>query len=244
MPRTRALRIVAATVTRARDDAEQDLIFTTLSSLAATGMPVVAADGGSPQSFLDRLRQIEGVSLVFPERPGLVRQVHASVDAALGTPATHILYLESDKALFVAQTLGSLLGAADDETALLLAARSPEAFATFPPFQRRTEGAFNAVASDVLGVVTDYLYGPFLMNRAVAALAAGAHPDAGWGWRPFVFAAARARGETIRAAEGDFVCPPQQRTENDEERTHRLQQLRQNIDGLLQGVRASGGPPS
>ena len=122
---------------------------------------------------------------------------------------------------------------AHESAGVVLASRSPSSFATFPAFQRRAESAFNAVASVILGVDADFLYGPFLMNGYVAALVDGAAPDLGWGWRPFDIqhrpTAWSANGHRRRG----LPRPADQVHEHDAERQHRLRQLGENLNGLV-----------
>lgn len=234
--------ISVATITRARDPREERLITRTLHALSNLGLPVVVADGGSPAAFLDGLSRIPELMLTPPDHPGLVGQIKASVRMARESGSAYVLYLESDKELFVSGPITNFIESAiaEPDTGVILASRSRRSFETFPPFQRRTESAFNNVASDVIGLAADYLYGPFLMEHSVAAHVEGIGEDLGWGWRPFIFATTRRLGRCVRAIEGDYVCPSDQANEDDEDRLHRLRQLRQNIDGLTRAVAATG----
>jgi hypothetical protein len=227
-----------ATVTRARGAREEDLIARTLNGLSNLGLPVVVSDGGSSAAFLDSLSGIPQLALTLPEHPGLVGQVKASVRMARESGSAYILYLESDKELFVTGPMTNFIESAiaEPDTGVILASRSRRSFDTFPPFQRRTESAFNTVASEVIGLEADYLYGPFLMEHSVAAHVEAAAADLGWGWRPFIFASAPRLGRRVHAIEGDYVCPSEQANEDDEDRLHRLWQLRQNIEGLTNAV--------
>ena len=117
----------------------------------------------------------------------------------------------------------------------MLAARSSAAFATFPAFQQRAERSFGELCGEVIGERTDYLYGPFLLKSVLVAELAAADASVGWGWRPFLFNVARARGYRIVSISGDSACPIDQR--GDEERVHRLRQLSENADGLARSCR-------
>jgi hypothetical protein len=235
--------ISVATITRARDAREEGLITRTLTALSHLGIPVVVADGGSPAAFLDSLSRIPKLTLTPPDHPGLIGQVKASVRMARASGSACILYLESDKELFVSGPMTDFIESAiaEPDTGVILASRSRHSLETFPPFQRRTESAFNTVASDVIGLQADYLYGPFLMDHSVAAHVAGVAADLDWGWRPFIFATTRRLGRRVRAIEGDYVCPSDQAIEDDGDRLHRLRQLRQNIDGLTRAVATTSG---
>ena len=231
-------RIAVATITRARDADEERLVARTLSGLAAFGLPIVASDGGSSASFLRELSQIPGLTLASSEHPGMTGQVKASVRQARALDRPWVLYLESDKEMFVREWFRGFITSAErcDDADVILASRSEQAFGTFPPFQRRTESAFNAVTSEVIGVEADYLYGPGLMRQFVALHVDAVGQDLGWGWRPFVFALAGRRAGGLRIVNGDYVCPPEQRHEDEGERVHRLCQLAQNVDGLTRAA--------
>jgi hypothetical protein len=231
-------QIVVATITRARDAPEERLVARTLAALGALDLPIVASDGGSSPAFLHEMSQLPGVTLVPAEHHGMIGQVRASVHRSRALERPWVLYLESDKELFVTEWLGEFLhrAAGHPQAEVIVAARSERAFATFPPFQRSVETAFNAVASEVIGVTADYLYGPFLMRQPVTAHVDAVPPDLGWGWRPFVFA----RAGCPVAIEGEYACPPGQRREDDGERLHRLSQLAQNVQGLARAAELQG----
>jgi hypothetical protein len=237
-------RLVVATITRARDAGEERLVARTLSGLAALGLPIVASDGGSSEAFIRELSQIPGLSLAPSEHPGMTGQVKAAVRLARACGRPWVLYLESDKELFVRHWLRDFVTSAAhaDEADVILASRSHDAFETFPPFQRRTESAFNGVTSEVIGVEADYLYGPFLMRQLAAVQVDAVAPELGWGWRPFLFALAGRRAGGLRIVNGDYVCPPEQRHEDDGERLHRLRQFAQNVDGLTRAAQQNPAP--
>jgi hypothetical protein len=218
-------------MTLARDEQQGQVLLEALRSLARRNTAIFAADGASPQPFLDAVARIP-VTLVPPRARNLVGQIVASLNAAAATGAPFILYTEPDKQTFFDTHLDAFLAAAprDREVGIVLAARSSRAFATFPAFQQRTERSFNELCAEVVGEQTDYLYGPFLLNSTLVAELAGVDASVGWGWRPFLFNLARRRGYRVASIAGDYACPIDQR--GDEERAHRLRQLSQNADGL------------
>src|SRR3954452_24853767 len=97
------------TVSLARDEHEAGLIHGTLEHLSHAGIPVVVADGGSPPDFIHAISSLPHVSVVVPQRPGLVAQVQAAFAAAPARQAPFLVYLESDKALFAQQHLADFL---------------------------------------------------------------------------------------------------------------------------------------
>ena len=231
----RPASISIATITWARDENEASLILDAVTTLAGAGMPVAISDGGSPPEVVSALAAIPRVSIVPPRERGLVHQVRASVTAAAAQARPFILYTESDKRQFFEQSLAAFLSAApeDEKVGIVLASRTEAAFATFPSLQRFCETTINVLTGETTGVVADYSYGPFLMRRDVAERLDGLSARIGWGWRHYIFAAAAQLGFRIVAIAGDYPCPVDQRQEDVGERTHRMRQLSQNVDGLV-----------
>jgi hypothetical protein len=228
-------RVCAATVTWARTEAEQQLLRTSLLRLAKTGLTIVVADRDSGPAFRAFLDSNAQFRVVAPLGPTLVGQVQASLSAALETGADFILYTESDKALFFRDGLEPFLDGAElgGRTGAVLAARTDDSFATFPPIQRLTERTINELCAELTGSRGDYSYGPFILNRVLVPHLADLAPDAGWGWRHFIFATAARLGYSVTHSVGDYPCPPDQRQEDRTESLHRMRQLEQNIRGLL-----------
>jgi hypothetical protein len=230
--------ISIATVTLVRREDEERLLRTSLQRLSRHGMRVALSDGGSPPAFVQFVQTLERFTMVPPAGGGLVAQVTASMRAAAAWQTAFILYTEPDKHLFFDGRLADFVARApsNDNVGVVLAARDQPSFSTFPPFQQRTEGALNAICADLVGARGDYCYGPFLMNRALLSELDAMKSELGWGWRPFIFAAARRRGYDVVHHVGDFPCPPEQRHEDESERIHRLRQLRQNVEGLIEAL--------
>ncbi len=230
-----------ATMTWARNDAEEALLRRSLGLLAGLGMPVFVTDGGSPAPFLDFLRGLPGVTVLSPPRPGLWMQTRTSLRAARDAGTPFILYTEPDKADFFAQSLPQRLAEAvpDDGLGVRLFSRSGEGFASFPAFQQMTETTINACCREVIGVPADYVYGPFLLNRAVVPHLETLPETIGWGWRPYAFNVARRLGYRVAAVTGNFLCPEDQREDTPAERIYRMRQLVQNIEGLTLSTAAT-----
>jgi hypothetical protein len=223
--------LAIATMTLARDAQQSAALLAALHTLSRTEAPIYVADGGSTPAFTAALTALP-VTIVPPQRPGLVGQVEAGLAAAAASGATRVLYTEPDKEWFFANHLDAFLaGAPDDrDVGVVVAARSESAFATFPRFQQRTERMFNELCAEIVGDANDYLYGPFIVAAPLVAEIAGLDPIVGWGWRPFLFNRARRRGFRIAFVAGEFDCPIEQR--GADEQVHRLRQLSQNVEGL------------
>jgi hypothetical protein len=226
--------VIAATMTRAETAGQAALLERALRRLA-DGRGVAVADGGSSDAFLAALDALPGVTRVASDGAGLVGQIKGSLQFALKSGAASILYTEPDKEDFFARGLDGFLRAAAgvEGAGVVLAARSAASYATFPEMQRYTEGVINTLCGHYTGVAGDYSYGPFLIDRRLVPHVLSMADDAGWGWRPFVFALAARLGLPVTLLEGDYPCPPDQRAEDASERLHRIRQLQQNLRGLV-----------
>lgn len=233
--------VAVATMTWARDAAEERLLRESLTLLAEFGAPVFVTDGGSGGPFLEFLHAVPHFRVFESGAPGAWPQARTSIGAAAdATAARFILYTEPDKRDFFRDSLREFISEAPSggDVGVVLASRSAESFATFPEFQRQTETAINRCCAEVLGVEADFTYGPFLLNRALVPHLGRAADSIGWGWRPYAFGTARARGYSVRHVEGRLPCPPEQREDGRAERLYRVKQLGQNIRGLLDSLDA------
>jgi hypothetical protein len=233
--------VAVATLTWARDAAEERLLRESLTLLAGFGAPVFVTDGGSGAAFVDFIQALPNFRVFESAAPGVWPQARTSIGAAADTTnARFILYTEPDKRDFFRESLRGFVSEApsDTDVGVVLASRSAESFNTFPAFQRHTETAINRCCAEVLGVDADYTYGPFLLDRALVPHLARAADDIGWGWRPYAFGTARAHGHRILRVEGNLPCPPEQREDGKAERLYRVKQLGQNVRGLLDSLDA------
>ena len=231
-------QLAVATITSARTPAEDDRLRRSLARLAQAQLPVAVADAGTNRDFAGFLTRLANFQVRTPLARGLVAQVIASMDLAARFDTPHILYTEPDKELFFERGLGDFVRGAmahaeGPEVGVVLASRSAESFATYPPMQRYTEGIINDLCGQLLGCPGDYSYGPFVVSRALLPPLRSLRHDLGWGWRHFAFRAAHVLGLRVVHVTGDHPCPPDQRVEDDAERAHRLRQLSENIQGLI-----------
>lgn len=235
-------QVSIATMTLVRDAAEDRLVRASLERLAREQRPIVVADGGSPPGFVAFMRVLPGVTVVEPDGRGLVAQAKACISAAASHGSPFLLYTEPDKLSFFEHGLASFIHAApdDDRVGVIVASRSTASVATFPVVQQFTETTFNRACAESFGVDGDYTYGPFLIRTGLARYIDAVTPDLGWGWRPYLFAVAYRLGYRIEHVTGDRPCPPEQRLDEEGERIHRMRQLAQNINGLLQALTRPG----
>jgi hypothetical protein len=129
-------RVAVATITRARNADEADLLITALQALATFGLPVAVADGGSGAAFLERLRAIPRITPARPlvGRIGLVAQVQAALETAIESGPDYILYTEPDKRGFFENRLADFLAQLErhPRAGVLVPSRDPASFTTFP----------------------------------------------------------------------------------------------------------------
>jgi hypothetical protein len=232
--------ITIATITWARNAQEQAVLQEALQQLAALDIPVFITDGGSGENFLKFIRSFPDFTLLGPVQ-GLWMQTKTSLLAAFHTGFPFVFYTEPDKKDFFSDILPDLLTKirTDADTGIVLASRSLRGFQTFPVFQQMTETTINNCCAEITGRKTDYVYGPFLMNRNIIPFLEELPPTIGWGWRPYAFNISRHLGYRTDVVEGDFSCPQNQRQEDSAERLYRMKQMSQNIDGLILSAQAS-----
>ena len=231
-------QVAVATIAWARDDGEEQLLRAALTSLSQLGLPVAVADKGNRPAFTEFLRMCPGFTVVVADGSSMLAQVRASARLAAGTGREFILYTEPDKQQFFTTGLPAFLTAvpAGRSTGVALAARSARAFSTFPSIQQYTERVINELWERFGGQPGDYSYGPMAMHRDLVPRLEPLTPDIGWGWRHFMVGTARKLGYEVLTIEGDYPCPPDQRSEDAAERLHRVRQLAQNVEGLIRSV--------
>jgi hypothetical protein len=141
-----------ATISWARDEQEATLLTTALTHLSAHGRPLFVTDAGSPGSYIQGLSQLPNSTILGPVR-GVWPQAKSSLEAAAATGAEWIFYAEPDKAVFFAQYLSSMLQeiSVNEQTGIVIAARSPKGFASFPVFQQMTETTINRCCAELIG---------------------------------------------------------------------------------------------
>lgn len=230
-----AADVAVATITLAREPGEEQVLREALGCLARHGLRVAVADGGSPQTLVEFLRAQPRFTLAAPRGRGLLEQVKASLAAAREWGTEYILYTEPDKQSFFEHHLHDFIARAptEERTAIVIAARSAASLAADPPIQQYTEGVINQLCGESLGHVYDYSYGPFLIRRHFVEQVLRLATDLGWGWRPYVFCAARRLGYAVRHVVDDFPPPDEPPGEDRRAMLERIRQLNQNIEGLL-----------
>jgi len=216
--------------------AEEEKLFRSLSLLAKKTAHLIIADGGSSPGFIEEIRSLENtqVSLPLPRQErGLVSQIKVAFNAIPKSYRGSVLYTEPDKEDFIREHFDNFATQADGVEGLVLAARTPAAFATFPDGKRTTEGLMNTLCSNRFGVGGDFCYGPLVMDADFIKYAPLLETPFGWGWRFFMMALAHRLRRPIKLVEGDFNCPMDQRNEDDARARHyRMTQLGQNAVGL------------
>ena len=227
--------IAIATITLARNKKEAAELTASLQQLASLGIPVTVADGGSIVPFLEFLHSVPTFKIATVNSSGVWAQAKATVQAAHQNSTPFIFYTEPDKKDFFQNGLRHFLESAQtsDGAGIIMASRSGKGFSSFPPFQQMTESTINNCCSEVIGKNKDYCYGPFLVKSKLVSYLDLVVEDIGWGWRPFLFAMAHRLGYTVDAFTDDYNCPVQQQGDDSKERIYRMEQLEQNIRGLV-----------
>lgn len=233
---------VAATITWARTREEADLLYNSLHGLARH-LPLVIADGGSHEHFLDQIRTLSNATVVTPKAKGasrLLSQVKAAVAGARALNPGYVLYTEPDKGWFFEQRLGDFLAQAKNHTeaGVIVAARDASSFSTFPSGQRLTESLMNRLCAETFGQAGDFTYGPLLIRSDLLPGLQRIDGDIGWGWRFFLMALSWRMRLPLPLWTAALPCPPEQRAEDDaRSRIYRMEQLAQNVKGLALGMK-------
>ncbi|HEX2184054.1 MAG TPA: hypothetical protein VHN78_00940 [Chloroflexota bacterium] len=233
--------IVMATMSWARTAQEAQLLRAALGGLARANLPVVVTDGGSGRPLVEYLRGFRHFTVLEADHPGVLAQTRRSLRGALRLGSRYILYAESDKQLFFAHGLGAFLAHArrQRQIGVMVVARSPASFATYPASQRYTETVINQLCGQVLGQHGDFSYGPLLIHRALIPFLEGLEEDIGWGWRHYLLGLAHRMGYRIAQWASDLPCPAEQRADSQAELVHRVRQLSQNLQGLVRALTIS-----
>ncbi|RYZ30461.1 MAG: hypothetical protein EOO10_02745 [Chitinophagaceae bacterium] len=230
--------ISIATISWARNEAEENLLKASLTELASLNIPVYVTDGGSTASFLAFIQSIPHFTLLQPDGKGVYAQAKTSLLAAYNAGYPFIFYTEPDKEAFFRSGLQKLLdeSTTDEKTGIYHASRSAKGFSTFPAFQQMTETTINNCCKELIERDHDYTYGPFLLNSILVPYLHEVKEDIGWGWRPYLFTVAHRLRLKVDALIDDFICPPDQREDDQKERIYRMRQLEQNIRGIVLGA--------
>lgn len=228
-----ANQLSVATITWARSDEEELLLRAALTQLSLMQMPVYVTDGGSKDSFVQFLHSLPNFTVINATGKGLWNQVQAGLQAAMKQATGFTLYTEPDKLLFFEEELANFVNHADDVNGIMLAARTKDAFATFPSFQQTTETCINFCCSEVTQHSFDYTYGPFILNNKLIPYFKDLPINIDWGWRTYAFCAAHRLGYKIQEIQANNICPFDQRSDSVKERIYRMKQLHQNIEGVV-----------
>lgn len=229
-----------STITLARSLREEHRITTALhilhKNLAQAGRqtPIVVVDGGSGKVFINTIREIPGIDIQITDKKGLFPQVIKSLTWAKELGARAILYTESDKTLFFPQVSIFLdesekIIRQDPDFGLILAARSPESFVTYPPVQRYEEQKVNAQLTKLTGLDTDYTYGPRIISPDLIEHLQTLPKNVGWGWLSAAVVIAKKLGKKMHAVTMDFPCPEEDLIETERDKKYRQQQAQDHM---------------
>jgi hypothetical protein len=74
--------VSVATMTLARNASDEVMLHESLERLSRHGLRVAVADGGSPMTFVARLRRLPGVEIRVAAQAGLIGQVKTALSMA------------------------------------------------------------------------------------------------------------------------------------------------------------------
>ncbi len=236
------LNLSVATMTWARDAAEERVLRSSIESLAELRLPTFVTDGGSDANFVKFLRSFKNFYVFEAKSVGVVKQIKISLLAARQQGAKFIFYSEPDKKEFFERETRRFVAHAfsgERPAGVTLAARSEESLKTFPAPQYYTESVMNRLCGEQVDVDTDFCYGPVIFDGALIQFLENIDREIGWGWRFCLFVIASRLNLPLKSYVADLACPQDQRANGERERILRLQQLSQNIQGLILGLNLS-----
>jgi hypothetical protein len=225
------VNIAIATITRATNSQEAEVLLDALAVLNASGAELVIADRSTHPGFRERLCRLARAS-VLSGFDDLAGQVRGALQTA-APRAPFVLYTEPDKKHFFETILPgceSHLRAGE----VWVPGRDEKSFRTFSRIQQRVETFVNATCADVFGIAGDYTYGPIGFPQDALRELDALRSDLGWGWRLWMMRQALAKGFALRLTPLNCPCPPGQEMDNPAEWRHRLRQLVQNVKALAE----------
>lgn len=226
------MSVAISTITLERGDRKR--LEDSLYSLTKLGIPVVAVDGGSSESFINSMRKM-GIQVFHST--GLGYQLKNSLWRASGL-ADYVLYTEPDKKEWIERKLlESLEAYSDSGLDVGLIGRTPESMATFSPSHQFAENLFNSIIQQYTGNQGDSAYGPRIMPSSHVKEIESLNKDIGWGSLSYLLARAFRSGLKVGTIYTAVECPPSERTD---QRAYRLFQLSQLCLGFSMGLEDKG----
>lgn len=232
--------IGVSTITLAHSPHEEKQIIDSLGLLSKLDLPVVVCDGGSPDSFLNQVKKINGVIITPQPSGGLLNQVRESLNRAAGI-YPYVFYTESNKFAFFNDQLSFFLDEANkiikrSHPGVIVTSRSPESFSTYPPFQRQTETFINMLLAEFLGAteLVDYSYGPRIIDSGLIPYLNQVTTDFGWGWMSYIVLMAKKINKEIKTVNFNLPCPKNEQGETEKDKIFRLRQFNNHISAILE----------
>lgn len=223
-----------ATLTFARSESEEKLIFDSLQILSKKVSCLVVVDGGSEIKFLRKIKKIPNIKLII-NHGTFIEQVKASLKEAVRR-SNVVLYTESDKKYFFSNSLEQFLTRSepyllDDNFGIILPSRDKQSFLSFPKFQQQTEKFLNSTISHFLKKKLDYTYGPRIISRELVSYLDDVNKDITWGWMTYVLLKAYKNNKTIHGVEL-YLPDINNQKEDSMNKIYRISQLEAHLEAF------------
>jgi len=221
------------TITWARSQIEAQRIIESLTILSQVNLPIIAIDNNSDKDFIQEVSNIGNINIFIASKKGLWEQIKIGLTIIQEKNLPFFLYTESDKKLFF-QQISDFLNQAQQiinqnpSFGVILPARNTESFNTFPPIQKKTEDEINKIIGQIIGLETDYTYGPRIISSSLIPSLLSLPDDINWGWLTASVLLAKKLGRNIYAVPMSLPCPEKDRLEDEKEL-----RLKQKQDHLL-----------
>lgn len=160
---------VIATMTfyRSANEMRTRLALRTVVEALYHHYPLVVVDGGSPQPFLEMMRE-QGAH-VYPQEGSGIGPAHRQLFKIASERAGEdgaICWVEPEKWPLVAELWKAGGPVLNGEADLVLPERTEEAWASYPPEQQLEEKFCNMAAHRITGLALDWSWGPFVASQA------------------------------------------------------------------------------
>jgi hypothetical protein len=226
--------IAIATVSWIRTKEEAKVVLETIKYLSQLDIPVIIADGGSPEQYKQKIRTFPNVTLL--ETKGLDSQLLISHQEAAKV-ADYIFYLHTDKLDFARDVALKLIKKYRElpEKGMFIPSRTAESRETYLPYQKITEEFLNYFIGEYIGIPKDYFAGPAIYPATLVKYLKQIKGEIGWGIEAYFYVLAKRLNMPFEFYPCYFTAPVDV-IDEDEVRLYRLKIVNWQIEGFAQAV--------
>jgi len=227
-------KLAITTTSLIRTPTEGITVLKTIEVLSALNIPVIIADGGSPQKQKQIIKNMPNIILL--EEKGLTNQLKESFVKGADI-ANSLFYLHTDKLDFVQKYAHKLIDNYLDlkTKGMLIPIRTAAAFNTYPKYQRELENFLNYMISDYCGKKADYYFGPKIFSSKLVSYLDRVRKDIKWGIEAYFYTINHRLKLPMHFYKVNVNAPKEVLTDDFEFKKYRLELIKWQIDGLILG---------